>query len=169
MVFWVWILKYFLYSVLPYPSLADSTFSCLLCWNIFIGFISWLHFTVWTWWKKYTREHCCCPSRHAIQWSHKFWNCIFVKVWVLSNATSCEWSSKLKILNHILCSPFIRAETFSSAFEASWPHYIGRYPWSFVRREATNTAILWFYWCNIVVCCEVWPHSTSVWSAQTWC
>ncbi|KAJ0100253.1 hypothetical protein Patl1_20830 [Pistacia atlantica] len=36
----------------------------------------------------YSREHCCRPRRHDIQWSHNFWICIFVKVRVLSNATS---------------------------------------------------------------------------------
>ena len=45
---------------------------------------------VWSWWKKYSWEHHSCSSWHAVQWSDNIWNSFFVKIWVFSNATSCE-------------------------------------------------------------------------------
>jgi hypothetical protein len=53
-------------------------------------------------------------------------------------------------------------------FEATRAYYLCRHSRSSIWWKATDPTQLWFHWCNFMVCYQVWPHPSSVWSSQAW-
>ena len=122
--FFIWIMSFrFLFSL----GLSWRSTTLFLC-------------IVWTRWEEYSWKYCSRGCGHAFQWFVNIWRSIFVKISMLSNATSSELhifgSVHLLKLSYLCWNSFLSSNLISAS---RW-NYICRHSWCPLWREAEDPA-----------------------------